>query len=236
MGSWTQELFMRLTQARSLEDAFEQIDIGARELGFECCAYGVRLPSSFTSPKTLIFSSYPRSWRKRYAEAGYLRVDPTVAHGMRSVHPLVWTDELFRSAPRMWEEARSFGLRIGWAQSCFDPEGRVGMLSLSRSCDRLGEMELAARDPMLRWLVNTAHLAMTAHLGEHQGPAIEPLTRRQAEVLRWTADGKTSEEIAQILSITTRTVNFHIASAIAKLQVNNRNSAIGRSSRLGLLN
>jgi LuxR family transcriptional regulator len=236
MGSWTQEVFMRLTQASSAEAAFEQIDIGARELGFECCAYGLRLPSSFTRPKTLIFSSYPRSWRKRYAEAGYVGVDPTVAHGVRSMHPLVWNDALFRSAPQMWDEARSFGLRVGWAQSCFDGEGRVGMLSLSRSCERLGKMELLAHDPQLRWLVNNAHLAITTHLGEHEGPAIEPLTRRQAEVLRWTADGKTSEEIAQILSITARTVNFHIANAIANLRVNNRNSAIARSSRLGLLN
>jgi LuxR family transcriptional regulator len=136
----------------------------------------------------------------------------------------------------MWDEARSFGLRVGWAQSCFDGEGRVGMLSLSRSCDRLGKTELLAHDPQLRWLVNNAHMAITTHLGEHEGPAIEPLTQRQAEVLRWTADGKTSDEIAQILSITERTVNFHIANAIAKLRVNNRNSAIARSSRLGLLN
>ncbi|NDZ17145.1 autoinducer binding domain-containing protein [Variovorax sp. WS11] len=235
MASWTRELLMRISKARSVEAAFEQIDIGARQLGFECCAYGVRLPSSFTRPKTLIFSSYPPSWRERYAEADYLNVDPTVAHGIRSLQPLVWSDRLFCGAPQMWYEARSFGLRVGWAQSCFDAQGRIGMLSLSRSCDRLGRMELLAHDPLLRWLVNTAHLALTTHLSEHQYPAIEPLTRRQIEVLRWTADGKTSEEIATILAISARTVNFHIRNPIANLRVNNRNSAIARSSRLGLL-
>jgi LuxR family transcriptional regulator len=54
-------------------------------------------------------------------------------------------------------------------------------------------------------------------------------------VLRWTADGKTSEEIAAILAISARTVDFHIRNAIANLRVNNRSSAIARSSRLGIL-
>ncbi|CAN7722635.1 autoinducer binding domain-containing protein [Variovorax sp. LjRoot130] len=136
MALWTHDVLRRLTGARSLEDAFAQIALGARELGFEYCAYGLRLPLSFTNPKTLILSSYERGWRERYLEAGYPRTDPTVAHGTRSAHPVVWSNKLFERAPQMWEEARSFGLRVGWAQSCFDADGRMGMLTLARSNER----------------------------------------------------------------------------------------------------
>ncbi|CAN7581920.1 hypothetical protein [Variovorax sp. LjRoot178] len=54
MALWTHDVLRRLTGARSPEDAFAQIALGARELGFEYCAYGLRLPLSFTNPKTLI--------------------------------------------------------------------------------------------------------------------------------------------------------------------------------------
>jgi DNA-binding CsgD family transcriptional regulator len=235
MALWTHDVLRRLTGAHSAEDAFAQIALAARELGFEHCAYGLRLPLSFTNPKTLILSSYDRGWSERYLEAGYLHTDPTVAHGTRSAQPVVWSNKLFERAPQMWEEARSFGLRVGWAQSCFGPDGRVGMLTLARSNDRLTRKELLAHDPLMRWLANTAHLTLAGYLGGAQAAFHEPLTRRQVEVLRWTADGKTSEEIASILAISANTVNFHIKNAVARLRVANKSAAVARSSKLGLL-
>jgi DNA-binding CsgD family transcriptional regulator len=235
MALWTHNVLRRLTDAQSAEDAFAQITLGARELGFEYCAYGLRLPLSFTNPKTLMISSYDRDWSERYLEAGYLHTDPTVAHGTRSAQPVVWSNKLFQRAPQMWEEARAFGLRVGWAQSCFDPYGRIGMLTLARSSDRLTRRELLAHDPLMRWLVNTAHLTLAGYLGGAQRSLHEPLTPRQVEVLRWTADGKTSEEIASILAISANTVNFHIKNAIARLRVANKSAAVARSSKVGLL-
>ncbi|CAN7722648.1 LuxR C-terminal-related transcriptional regulator [Variovorax sp. LjRoot84] len=51
----------------------------------------------------------------------------------------------------------------------------------------------------------------------------------------WTHDGKTSEEIASILSISANTVNFHIKNAIARLRVATKSAAVARAAKLGLL-
>jgi DNA-binding response OmpR family regulator len=51
------------------------------------------------------------------------------------------------------------------------------------------------------------------------------ITRREADVLIWVAKGKTDWEIAQILSISERTVNKHLEQIYRKLGVNNRTSA-----------
>jgi len=179
MALWTHDVLRRLTGARSAEDAFAQIALGARELGFEYCAYGLRLPLSFTNQKTLNLSSYDRGWSERHLKAGCLRTDPTVAHGTRSAQPVVWSNKLFERAPQMWEEARSFGLRVGRAQSCFGPNGRIGMLTLARSNDRLTRSELLAHDPLMRWLVNTAHLTLAGHLGGAQAALHEPTAQRR---------------------------------------------------------
>ncbi len=51
----------------------------------------------------------------------------------------------------------------------------------------------------------------------------------------WTAEVKTSGEIAEILKISERTVNFHINNAIAKLDTPNKTAAAVRAALLGLL-
>lgn len=236
MNDWTEDVLGRLTEANEPSQVLEQISAAARHLGFEQCAYGLRIFVPFTRPQTLMLSTYDERWNHRYLDAGYLKVDPTVAHGVRSRTPLVWSNEVFRDTPRMWDEARSFGLRVGWAQSVFEADARVGMLSLARSSESLTAAEMRAKDPLLQWLVNTAHQALSHCLGESPLAKLEPLTSRQVEVLRWTADGKTSDEIADILGISKPTVNFHIRNAIARLRANNKNSAVARSSRLGVLN
>jgi len=51
------------------------------------------------------------------------------------------------------------------------------------------------------------------------------LTGREAEVLFWLVQGKTNREIAQILSMSPRTVNKHLEPIYRKLEVENRTSA-----------
>jgi DNA-binding CsgD family transcriptional regulator len=51
------------------------------------------------------------------------------------------------------------------------------------------------------------------------------LSPRETEVLRWTACGKTSGEISNLLSITEDTVNAHIKNACLKLDAANKTHA-----------
>ncbi len=51
------------------------------------------------------------------------------------------------------------------------------------------------------------------------------VTEREAEVLLWIARGKSNRDIAEILSLSPRTVNKHLEQIYAKLGVENRTSA-----------
>lgn len=53
-------------------------------------------------------------------------------------------------------------------------------------------------------------------------PARIQLNEREIEVLTWAARGKTSQEIAQILDLSKRTVDFHIDNARDKMGVTTR--------------
>jgi DNA-binding response OmpR family regulator len=52
------------------------------------------------------------------------------------------------------------------------------------------------------------------------------LNDREVEVLTWVARGKTSMEIAQILGLTKRTIDFHIDNARGKLGASTRSEAV----------
>lgn len=60
------------------------------------------------------------------------------------------------------------------------------------------------------------------------------LTLREIEVLKWSAEGKTAAEVAMILDVKIRTVNFHISSAIRKMGVNNKMSAVVQAALHGV--
>jgi DNA-binding response OmpR family regulator len=57
-------------------------------------------------------------------------------------------------------------------------------------------------------------------------PKLVQLNNREVETLTWVARGKTSAEIAQILGLTKRTVDFHIDNARTKLGAATRTQAV----------
>jgi len=215
---------------------FEQIAAQAQELGFEFCTHGLRLPLPITAPRTVFFSNYPAAWQARYQAQGYLDIDPTVAHGMRSAEPVLWSEALFQAVPELWREAQAHGVCHGWAQSMRDPEGVFSMLVLARSGPAITAEELTEKEEQMKWLVHRSHAWMRACGSDIEAARPhEALSEREVEVLRWSAEGKTSAEIAQILAISERTVNFHVNSAVAKLEASNKTSAAVRAAMLGLL-
>jgi DNA-binding CsgD family transcriptional regulator len=57
------------------------------------------------------------------------------------------------------------------------------------------------------------------------------LTQRESEVLLWIARGKSNRDIADILTLSPRTVNKHLEQIFTKLGVENRTSAAALAVR-----
>jgi len=60
-----------------------------------------------------------------------------------------------------------------------------------------------------------------------------PLNRRELEVLKLAAKGMSNKEIAQELTISTRTVQSHLVNIFTKLNINSRTEAVLRALREG---
>jgi DNA-binding NarL/FixJ family response regulator len=66
-------------------------------------------------------------------------------------------------------------------------------------------------------------------------PAEESLTGREMDVLRLLAQGKVNKEIAAALSISERTVKFHVSAIMSKLGAGNRTEAVTIAAQRGLI-
>ena len=129
------------------------------------------------------------------------------------------------------------------------PQARIIMLT---SSDNDGEIQRALRagasgyvlkstpqDELLA-VIRSVHAGkryvppdVAARLAEHLGE--EDLTTRELEVLELIRDGFRNKEIADKLSISENTVNFHIKNLVGKLGANDRAHAVTIGIRRGLL-
>jgi two-component system NarL family response regulator len=73
---------------------------------------------------------------------------------------------------------------------------------------------------------------------KHEPPESETdpngLTQRQTEVLRLVADGLTYKEVGERLSLSERTVRFHMAEIINRLHLQNRSQVLAYVGKHGL--
>lgn len=90
------------------------------------------------------------------------------------------------------------------------------------------------------WLVNSIALHLhgyftrcTAVFDDAEVP--HSLTVKEKEVLQWVMAGKTSWEVGRILSMSERTVKFHLHNIYTKLNVVNRAQAVTMASKLRLV-
>lgn len=103
------------------------------------------------------------------------------------------------------------------------------------------DIGLTHDDVDARWKTHRAGIEAVAHalhlklLSLPARPAHRTLTARQAEVLSWTADGKTAQDIATILGLSAAAVEKHLRLARESLGVETTAQAVAKAMLLNLL-
>lgn len=236
MKSWREDCFNRLSsQTHSSESLLKDLASIVDEMGFEYCSYVLRVPNPISSPVVTWTSTYPTKWLEHYFANKYLESDPLIQQALHDVSPIVWDGNHFDNRPNFWEEARAHGVMHGWALGTHGKHMTTGMLSLARSHDKVDSLELSEKEPQLVWLAHITHgLVSAIETKEFEAEIDHQLTDREIEVLRWSASGKTADEIGTILGITARTVTFHITSSLEKLNSANKTQAVAKALLLDI--
>jgi LuxR family transcriptional regulator, maltose regulon positive regulatory protein len=112
----------------------------------------------------------------------------------------------------------------------------VCLLAAGRSAD--AQREARAAHAQLVELGATAEAARASRMLESaggSGPGSSLLSRRELDVLRLVARGRTNRQIAERLTVSEHTVHRHVSNILRKLDSSSRAAAVARAAREGLL-
>ena len=182
--------------------------------------------------------TYGDDWAEHYQTQAMHRIDPTLHSARRSVAPVDWQrlerDGNFR---HVFDAARDFGISdTGITIPVRGPYGDIGGLSVTRDCSRKEWSMLKNKvlSSLQSFAVHVHDCAIRTDAFSRllNRPA---LSQREAEILQWIAAGKSQQDVADILSISHRTVEVHLRSSRQKLYALTTPQAVGRAIAMGLI-
>ncbi|WP_290781150.1 LuxR family transcriptional regulator [Hoeflea sp.] len=211
-----------------------------------CLAYGFRYFSVITLPiaeasedNTIAglatISSWPPELIAEYDRLGLARNSPILGQLRKQITPLVFAiDEVNESRPgeepaSATELFRRFDLTMGVYFPVHDSKSLRHAVSFMGDREPLSVEELSTLSMFATMLIEQISIISSA-----DDAAKSVLNAREIEILKWTAEGKTSPEIAKLTGLSEHTVNHYATIATKKLGCSNRTQAVVYAIRLGL--
>jgi LuxR family quorum sensing-dependent transcriptional regulator len=186
----------------------------------------------------LLFRNWTKDWAKLSDQKGFAANSFVIIDARRRMSSFTWLDVpkarvLSAGEREVWDAVMAWGWSNGFVLPVHGPGGyfaTVSMASPERDLNLGNENRLH-----LQMIATLAHerCHVLANLASAES-ALVTMSARELECLRWVAAGKTDWEIGMILSISARTVKFHVRGACAKLGARTRAQAAARLVLAGL--
>lgn len=229
---------LNIDACTSFEEVNSALYTISDQLGFDAFLYRGRFQTGSTRFVEQVESNYNPSWCQRYDKQFYVQIDPTVSHACSSLSPLVWSDDMYTSdlQNNFKEEARQYGLAEGVTFPVHNRNGDFALLSLSLS--RSDEQARQHARAMLTWgalLATMTHETMGRIVKDQSAARAPTLTKREIEVLRWIAEGKSNWEISRLVAISEHGVSHHVRNILLKFDVCSRHQAVAQAHVFSLL-
>ncbi|WP_439400349.1 autoinducer binding domain-containing protein (plasmid) [Bradyrhizobium sp. PMVTL-01] len=231
--------FVDCLHAAQTEDDFRRVaERAAHALGFRWFAYfGQRA----NGPN--LISSYPKSWTTHYFREGYHNIDPVLQGPRIASQVFLWDGREARSAKsakerRLFDDALSFKIRTGLTVRIPSSQNQFAAFTLAVDERSLGlDRFMETSQDILKTVGLTYHAHVSAKIGttSAEREIISPLTQRERQCLAWISDGKTMQDIAELLDVTPRGVKFHLDNARRNLAALTLPHAVALAFRQGLL-
>lgn len=236
MGNELNAELLPIYSAQNNADLLQASEKVAKAIGFSTFSMLARTPRPQTSPQVDINSTVQANFVQHYLASQYVDIDPRVSYVMgEKASPMIWSSSLYESerGERLYAEAAAVGVRSGVVIPIALPSQRV-MVTLNvdvdlNSASRRQEVNESLGRSVLLALALHDQGRVIALQSRRSGRMENPLTPRERECLYWVSRGKTSGEIATIISLSESTTNFHISNAVRKLNVTNRTQAVSRA-------
>ena len=182
-----------------------------------------------------VVSSWPTELVARYDRSALLSSSPVFGRIAASTLPFALDLEQ-QATGKSGRELEILALFRDYSMPRFaifpvcDPEGQRGMVSF------YGDRSLPTDQEMLELTMLAIQVFDRLYqIGRSEHRPGEDLTEREIDCLNWTAAGKTSAEISEILGLSEHTINHYLNRATRKLDTVNRTQAVAKAIRTGII-
>jgi LuxR family quorum sensing-dependent transcriptional regulator len=192
---------------------------------------GLPVPQDSEWHRAILWDGWPREWFLRYESERHFPDDPCVARSRLSAEPFLWhqlpADRLTARGRLVMDEACEFGMRDGICVPIHVP--LAGPAVVTAASDRI---EIPPDTlPLIEALCVHTFRKLSSLQTKGGEEATLPLTPRERELLQWSAQGKSADDISCILGVTTNTVESHHRNIRDKLNAINVAHAIVKALR-----
>jgi LuxR family quorum sensing-dependent transcriptional regulator len=208
------------------------LDCEIAKLGFHGVGMGWLPPSDPRKQMLFELRGFSQDFHNTYALRHYYRHSPVVRHMQSTYMPFKRSTAPYDRhaeplAHRVMMLARDVGMDDAWVVPVHEKNELRGWICTFSDWGDVPYDKLRQLQLMGLW----AH-SRAARLPEPDAAPRLRLSRREREVVAWLARGKTADDIAEVLRLSPRTVEYHIANASLKLGTSNRIHTVVAALRL----
>ena len=189
--------------------------------------------------KRVLLSHFPQGYLSYYRDQKWDRIDPVINLSVRSTRAFCWADALPRDLPKKQRdflaECEQLGVHSGVTIPFHSPDRRVDLISLSRRTHEPQHRKRLSHLYAISAQVWQRSLDFEAKDARAVAGSIPRLSAREVECLAWSRDGVSYNEIAERLNISHRTVEYHMYSAMRKLDARDKITAVVKAIHYGLI-
>lgn len=234
LDKWFLRIIDLASSSPDVEELKRELGRVARRAGFDNFVY-LNLHASSAE----MMSNVATNWQQRYLLEDWSLSDPVLRAGRRCMRAFTWNLDEFQVAGRRRMEdqllaARDHGLNCGLSVPVRIGFGHLAIFSFTaREHERLAGRHVD--DLVAATAIAQLHCCLRGKAMHKPSRSVSSLTPRQALCLRWTAEGKTMQDIATMEEMTHATVAFHLNKARKVLDAGTLPQATAIATRFGLI-
>lgn len=241
-------LLTRIAEATSVNEAWLIANEFFSALGFSRANYGYTrflYNKNVGDPDDAIFlTTGDAEYARIYFHNGFYARTPVYRWAVSNAGSCTWkwVREAYAAGKLSDEEAESVrinaamgvtaGISVSFPETTTRSKGALGLVAdKTLTVDDVEEVWATRKDEILA----VAHMMHLKIIILPQPYSKRTLTERQREALEWVADGKTTQDVALLMSVSPAMVEKHLRLARESLQVETTTQAVAKASLLNLI-